>query len=558
MLTYPHFQPHFPQDMWVLPRILEHQATHRADRPFLSWTDAGTPMSFAEVNREVNRLAHGLTGSGIRKGDKVVLFMPNSLEFVLTWFALTKVGAVEVPIGEMQKGAFLEHQLNLSGARTIVTVPDLIGRLAEVEANVPRLERCFLLGDEGVAPPSLHRVTLHSFEQLRTTNAADPGVVVTSRDDAAVLYTSGTTGMSKGVVMTHSHFYFFAEEDVQLTGLTENDVYMTGFPFFHGNAQFLTIYPCLIAGAHCVLYPKFSASDFFGRARRSGATVANLLGATMAFICASPPSMDDRAHKIRTIYAAPLAVDLAKTFTDRFGNIEFVDGFGQTEISNIFQTPRGAIRPPGASGVLMDQWFEVRLADPETDEEVPEGEVGELLVRHKVPGTMTSGYLGMPEKTVETWRNLWFHTGDALRRDAEGWYYFVDRVKDALRRRGENISSFEVESVIRSHPAVAECAVIGVKADEQGGEDEVKVCVIVKEGETLDYADLIAWCDARMGHFMVPRYVEVMPALPQTPSEKVKKKELREMGVTASTWDRQRAGVLLASERDSTRRARRG
>ncbi len=557
MLTYPHFQPHFPRDMWVLPRILEHQAARRADRPFLSWTDAGTPMSFSEVNREVNRIAHGLSGAGIGKGDKVVLFMPNCLEFVVTWFALTKIGAVEVPVGEMQKGAFLEHQLKLSGARTIITVAGLLDRLAEVEANVPRLEVCYLLGD--TAPPgALRRARLRSFAELRTGNTSNPETVITPRDEAAVLYTSGTTGMSKGVVMSHSHFYFFAEEDVQLTGLTEHDVYMTGFPFFHGNAQFLTIYPCLIAGAHCVLYPKFSASDFFGRAARSGATVANLLGATMAFICATAPSPNDRAHKIRTIYAAPLAVELAETFADRFGPIEFVDGFGQTEISNIFQTPRGAPRPPGASGVLMDQWFEVRIADPETDEEVREGEVGELLVRHKVPGTMTSGYLGMPEKTVETWRNLWFHTGDALRRDAEGWYYFVDRVKDALRRRGENISSFEVESVIRSHPAIAECAVIGVKADEQAGEDEVKACVIVKDGNTLDCAELIAWCDARMAPFMVPRYIEIMTALPQTPSEKVKKKELRELGVTAATWDRERAGVLLASEHKTTRRANHG
>jgi crotonobetaine/carnitine-CoA ligase len=410
-----------------------------------------------------------------------------------------------------------------------------------VEEQVPHLEQCFLIGD-APSPSPLRRVAVRSASKLRTGNETNPGMDVTPRDDAAVLYTSGTTGMSKGVIMPHSQFYFFAEEDVQLVGLTDQDVYMTGFPFSHGNAQFLTIYPCLIAGAHCVLYPKFSASDYFGRARRCGATVGNLLGATMAFICATSRTGADRDHKLRTIYAAPLAFDLAKEFTDRFGNIEFVDGFGQTEISNVFMTPRGAKRPEGASGVLVDQWFEVRIADPETDEEVPEGEIGELLVRHRVPGTISNGYLGMPEKTVETWRNLWFHTGDALRRDAEGWYYFVDRVKDALRRRGENISSFEVESVIRSHPAVAEVAVIGVKADEKGGEDEVKACIILREGQSLDFAELIAWCDARMGQHMVPRYIEVMNSLPQTPSEKVKKKDLRERGITPETWDRQRAG----------------
>ena len=550
LLTYPHFDPTFPPDMWVLPKILEHQADRRANRPFLSWTDAGTPMTFAEVNRRVNRLAHGFTAAGVGKGDKVVLFLPNSLEFVLLWFALTKIGAVEVPVGEMQKGTFLEHQLRISSARIIVTTPELMSRLAEVEANVEQLETCYLLGGTTEEGP-LTRVNIRSVAALETEDENNPGIEVTPRDEAAVLYTSGTTGMSKGVVMPHSQFYFFAEEDVQLVGLTEDDVYMTGFPFFHGNAQFLTIYPCLVAGAHCVLYPKFSASDYFGRARRSGATVANLLGATMAFICATPPSKNDRNHRLRTIYAAPLAVDLAKLFTDRFGDIEFVDGFGQTEISNIFQTPRGAKRPPGASGVLMDQWFEIRLADPETDEPVAEGEVGELLVRHKVPGTISNGYLGMPEKTVETWRNLWFHTGDALRRDAEGWYYFVDRVKDALRRRGENISSFEVESVVRTHAAIAECAVIGVPADEQAGENEVMACVIVNDGETLDYDDLIAWCEVRMATFMVPRYIEVMEALPQTPSEKIRKKELRERGVTDRTWDRENSSALSGNSRKS-------
>lgn len=549
MLTYPHYGSRFPREMWVLPRILEHQARERGGRPFLSWTDAGEPLSFAEVNRRVNSLAHGLAAQGVAKGDKVVLYLPNCLEFVLTWFALAKLGAVEVPVGDIQKGAFLAHQLNLSQARRIVTVSALVDRLAEVEDEVPLLETCYLLDPAAGAKRALRRVDVRPFAELDSGRTDDPDVRVTPQDVAAVLYTSGTTGWSKGVVMPHSQFFFFAEEDVELVGLTEDDVYMTGFPFFHGNAQFLTIYPCMIAGAHCVLYPRFSASDYFGRARRSGATVANLLGATMSFICSTPPSQDDRNHRLRTIYAAPLAFDLAKEFTGRFGPIEFVDGFGQTEISNVFMTPRGAKRPEGASGVLVDQFFEVVIADPETDEPVPEGAVGELMVRHKQPGIMCSGYLGMPEKTVETWRNLWFHTGDALRRDADGWYYFVDRVKDALRRRGENISSFEVESVVRGHPAIAECAVVGVKADERGGEDEVKACVILAEGHaTLDHADLIAWCDARMPAHMVPRYVEVLDKLPQTPSEKIKKKELREKGVTAATWDRVREGVRIKSE----------
>ncbi len=539
MLTFPHFQPHFDRADWTLPFVLEHQAVHRANRPFLSWTDAGRAHSFAEVNTSVNRLAHGMARFGIRHGDFVGILLPNCLDFIFSWFALNKLGAVEVAISDAYKGSFLAHPLKLSQARTLITTATLAQRLVEIEGDIP-IEHLLLVDEPGVVaqPPVFQRIRLHRLADLVSSDTSNPPPACTPQDTAAVLLTSGTTGASKGVVMPHSQFYFFAEEDAQLTRLTEDDVYMTGFPLFHGNAQFLTVYPSLIVGAHCVLYPRFSASDWAGRARRSGATVTNLLGATLAFICAQPPSADDRAHRVRCIYAAPLAPDLAGPFTERFGVHEYVDGFGQTEISNVFMTPPDAKRPPGASGVLVDQWFEIRLADPQTGEEVPPGQAGELLVRHKHPGIISTGYLGMPDKTIESRRDLWFHTGDALRCDAQGWYYFVDRVKDALRRRGENISSFEVESVLRGHASVADCAVVGVAADEKAGEDEVMAFVVPRAGQTLDFADLAAWCDARMPAFMVPRYFDTLQDLPRTPTEKVRKKELRERGVTASTWDR--------------------
>jgi crotonobetaine/carnitine-CoA ligase len=541
MLTFPHFEPHFPREQWTLPFVLEAQAQHRANRPFLSWTDAGRPHTFAEVNATVNRLAHGMARFGIRQHEHVCILSPNSLEFVYAWFALCKLGAVEVAVSDAYKGSFLAHPLQLSKSRILITTAALAHRVRDIEDQIP-IEHIFLLEDpssDGPAePPLFARIQVHRFADLYSDQENNPPAVTKPQDPAAVLLTSGTTGASKGVVMPHSQFYFFAEEDVQLTRLTQDDVYMTGFPLFHGNAQFLTVYPCLIAGAHCVLYTRFSASDWAGRARRSGATVTNLLGATLAFICAQPPSENDRAHKIRCIYAAPLATDLAGPFSERFGVQEFVDGFGQTEISNVFMTPPGEKRPPGASGVLVDQWFEIRLADPETGEPVAEGQAGELLVRHKYPGVISTEYLGMPEKTIESRRDLWFHTGDAMRCDAQGWYYFVDRVKDALRRRGENISSFEVEAVLRTHPGVGDCAVVGVGADQEAGEDEVMAFIVPGQGHKLDYADIAAWCDANMPAFMVPRYFDSLDELPRTPTEKVRKKELRERGIGPQTWDR--------------------
>ncbi len=554
MLTYPEFDFHFPRDQWVLSKILEHQAESIPTKPFLSWQDNGIPLSFAEINATVNRLAHGFAAFGITKEDLVGILLPNCPEFIYAWFALSKLGAVELAISDAYKGSYLAHPLQLSRARTLITNAELAQRVVAIEGDLPSLERILIVDHPAGSAadcPEFRRISVSRLDALFTDNTANPDIAVAPQDLAAVLMTSGTTGPSKGVMMSHSQFYFFAEEDVQLVGLTPEDVYMTGFPLFHGNAQFLTVYPCLIAGAHLVLYPRFSASDWSGRARRSGATVTNLLGATMAFILAQPPSPSDQAHKISRIYAAPLSPDLAGKFTERFGVKDYVDGFGQTEISNVFMTPPNACRPAGASGVLVSQFYEVKLADPDTDEPVPDGQVGELQIRHKIPGIICNGYLGMPEKTLESWRNLWFHTGDGMRRDAEGWYYFVDRVKDALRRRGENISSFEVESGVRSHPAVADCAVVGVLADQEAGEHEVMACVVVKEGASVAPEDLVAWCDKVMPAFMVPRYVEFVASLPRTATEKVRKKELRERGVTSETWDRVKAGCFLTQERKS-------
>src|SRR3546814_273300 len=295
---------------------------------------------------------------------------------------MSKLGAIEVAISEAYKVPVLAYPFRLSRARVLIVAPALIARVAEIEADLPDLQQIFLVGDDAAvaeAASCFDRVKVARYGALLSDKETNPGIAVGPGDPAAVLMTSGTTGPSKGVVMLHSQFYFFAEEDVQLTRLTADDVYMTGFPLFHGNAQFLTVYPCLIAGAHCVLYPRFSASDWAGRARRSGATVTNLLGATMAFILAQPASSDDRAHRVRCIYAAPLAPRLGAEFTERFGVSEFVDGFGQTEISNVFMTPPDATRPPGASGVLVDQVFAVKVANPETGETGAGGEKGEGL-----------------------------------------------------------------------------------------------------------------------------------------------------------------------------------
>ena len=547
MLTFPTFQPHFAQSDWSLPRVLEQQAELHGDRPFLQWTDAQPALSFSEVNRAANRLAHGLAARGVAKGEKVAIFLPNSLEYILLWFAINKLGAAEVTIGDAFKGEFLVHQVVTSGARLMVTTPGLARQIAGLEHRLPQLHRLVLLADaaEGdAAAPTFARIITEPFAELINSLDDNLAINIDPRDLAAVLFTSGTTGPAKAVMMPHSQIYFTAEEAAQVLRLGESDVVMTAFPFFHANAQLLSIYAAMIVGIRCVLYRKFSASGWIDRVRRSGATVTNCLGATMAFIAAQTERADDSKHALRAIYNAPTTPALARLFADRFGVQCIVEGYGQTEISIPFLAPMGFERPAGACGVLVGQWFEVKLIDPQTDEEAAEGGVGELLVRHKAPGIISDGFLGMPEKTLEAWRDLWFHTGDAMRRDNEGWYYFVDRLKDTLRRRGENISSFEVEAALRRHPSVTECAVVAVPATDGGGEDEVLACIVPAPDCVVDCVALIAWCADQMPRFAIPRYVRLLAALPQTPSEKVKKAELRAAGVTADTWDSEAARDL--------------
>ncbi len=235
-------------------------------------------------------------------------------------------------------------------------------------------------------------------------------------------------------------------------------------------------------------------------------------------------------------------------FKDRFGVAEVLEIIGMTETCWPVMSPRGIKPPYAAAGLAVGDWYETRVIDPATDAELPAGEVGELAVRPKVPWIISTGYENMPEQTAETWRNLWFHTGDAVKRDAAGWFYFMDRLKDSIRRRGENISSYEIELQILAHPAVADVAAIAVRPDPTVNDDEIKVFIVLETGHRLDLAQLIQWCDQRLPHFAVPRYAEIVDAFPMTPSGKVQKARLREKGLGVETWDRVAAGVMLQRE----------
>jgi carnitine-CoA ligase len=535
--TYDQMRPTFAEQRdWTLPQVLRARAASHADDVYLDVPEEGATYSYARTLDLSERIAATLLDHA-EIGDRVLLMAPNSAAFVLSWFGAAVAGMVEVPINTAYRGRFLEHQVTVAAPRVAVIDAAYAERFVASRDACGAIERFYVLGGASEVEDACGQLVAHGWvaepwDRLVADAPRDALPDVRHHDPVGILFTSGTTGPSKGVTMSHAHMYFFADECVSLTRLTDADTYLVMGPLFHGNAQFLAAYPALIAGARFVLHERFTASRWIERIRDSGATVTNFVGVMMDFVWKQPRRDDDAENNLRCVFAAPTA-PYVDEFRERFGIEAFVEVFGLTETSMPILSPYGQPRPTGAAGLLDATHFDVRLVDPETDEEVPDGEMGELVVRPRLPWITTLGYYGMPDRTVEAFRNLWFHTGDGMRRDADGWFYFVDRLKDALRRRGENISSYEVESPILEHPEVLECAVVAVPADHAAGEDEVLAAVVTAPGSELTAADLWEWCDERIPAFAVPRYLRFVDALPQTPSGKIRKLDLRGEGASA-------------------------
>lgn len=530
------------RSQWSLPTVLRHHAAQRPDAVWLDAPEEGLTWTYAEMLASAERVGRNLLAAGADKGDRVVLVSSNNSRFVRTWFGTMVAGLVEVPINTAYEHDFLAHQVRTVSARLAVIEDVFAERFVAVAEAAGDITKFWVIdtgrADEAIALLAEHGWEAAVWDELEAEPPAgiDLPEVVPS-DLASVLFTSGTTGPSKGVAMPHAQMYFFADECVSLVRLTSDDAWMSVTPLFHGNAQFMAAYPTLVAGARFVMRSRFSASRWVDQLRESSVTVTNFIGVMMDFIAKQDLRPDDADNPLRVVFAAPTAASLVEPLKERYGIEAFVEVFGLTETSAPIISPYGEVRPDGAAGLAADEWFDVALVDPETDEEVAVGEIGELVIRPKVPFICSMGYFNMPDKTVEAWRNLWFHTGDALRRDAEGWFYFVDRFKDALRRRGENISSYEIETAVLSHPAVVECAVIAVPADSEAGEDEVMAYVITQS--EVGAGELWEHCDSRIPSFAVPRYLRFVEAMPKTPSQRVQKAELRKLGVTPDTHDRQ-------------------
>jgi crotonobetaine/carnitine-CoA ligase len=518
----------------VLPAVLRDQARRRPDREYVR-SIGGPALTYAEFHDLALRYATGFSRLGVVGGDRVVTMLPPSVESYAGWVGLGWLRAVDTAVNTDYRGRMLAYVLEQSGATVAVVAERWLDRLAEVAPLVPGLATVVVTQAASV-PADLPFRALTVDELLEGAPPIDDAEAPRVRDLSCMIYTSGTTGPSKGVLIPWGQMHAFSDGTIPVDDLREDDVFYSMFPVFHGSGRVGAVLMAR-SGGRVVLREQFSGSEYWGDIRAHGCTTTALVGTMPQFLWSQPARPDDADNPLRRAIMLPVLPQY-REFEQRFG-VKLRTCYAMTEIAPVFGTdwdiddPRSCGRPrPG---------FELRLVD-EDDYEVPVGQVGELIVRADEPWTLNAGYFGMPDATAAAWRNGWFHTGDAFRRDEHGNHFFVDRFKDAIRRRGENISSFEVEAHVNTHPEVVESAAVAVPSE--WGEDEVKVVVVRSPGSDLSPEGLIAHLVPIMPRFMVPRYVEFVDSLPKTDAtHRVRKGELRREPLNSNTWDREKAGI---------------
>jgi len=514
----------------VLGGLLRSAAERHGGQTFLEFADS--TRTFSDVDLAANRVANGLAELRVGPGAKVAIMAHNSLAFIEAWLGAARAGAVYVPINTDYKGAILGYQLAKADASHIVIDPSLLDRLEAVATGLPQLKHVILASAAADAPGSISNgAVVTTLSDLMLAPDFNPRVDVKPWDPVAISFTSGTTGPSKGVLASHAHVITFARDWIRAVEFIEGQSIYSCMPLFHAVASWLGVVPALMMGGRIAIAPRFSASGFWEDVRRFRADVAHGIFSMVPILMKQPPHRDDANQPARRFYFAKVDEAFERRFACRI-----VEVYGATETGVVTMTPQGERRRIGSCGRPNTETFDVIIAN-ERDEPVAPGEVGEILVRPKRPYAMLTAYYNNAEATAEAFRNLWFHTGDNARADADGYLYFVDRKKDAIRRRGENISSAEVEAVLNRHPAVLESAVIAVPS--KLGEDEVKAVIVLRGGATLNAEELWAFCDEHMPRFWVPRYIEFRTEMPKTPSQKIQKYLLRDDGSLRELFDRQ-------------------
>lgn len=505
----------------TLHRLLDEQAGRLGARTYAMMD--GAAWSYADIAGLSLRVASALQQAGVGAGERVMVMLPAGRLHLGLWFAISRVGAVETPVNPAYRGLLLRQLIETAEPSLCVVAADFIDAFRAAAEGLVAADRIVLPevleSDAPFVPPA---------------GEADP------RQPSCIVFTSGTTGRSKGVVMSHRHQVCYGQSFREIAGLTEADTTYNFLPFFHVAAKFVAL-GTLLAGGRMLLRSVFSVSNFWSDVRAHQVTVSAAVGGLCHMLNSQPPRPDDADNPLRLIYAVPVPWEFKAQFEARFG-IRFIEGYGATESNLVAYSRLTDPTPRGAAGRASPH-FEIEIQDPFGNRAQP-GEAGEICVRPRRPATMMSGYFGMPDKTLEVLTDCWFHTGDRGYMDVEGYLYFLDRLKDAIRRRGENISSFEVERVLNAFPAISECAVIPMPSEV--GEEEVKAIIVLKEPGGATAEEIFHYAMANMPYFMVPRFIEFRSELPRTPTMKIRKTELRALGNSDATWDCEKVGLKIS------------
>ncbi len=521
----------------TLGQWLREEAARDPDRPFVQC--ASDWVTLRELDRRSDRVAAGLQSAGIEKGDRVAINLANRIEYIVLIYAIAKAGAIQVPLNTYLRGDFLRHQLVQTTPKIYIGDSAAVQMLAPILPMLPEHPRLVLVGgSEGELPitPEL------SYAQLEQCSADLVVADVEPTDACAVIYTSGTTGPSKGCTITHGYYCNLINVFVDAGWYEKGDIVFGANPLFHFSGQTWLVAAALAIRGSAIVEPTFSATTYMARIRETGATAALGMGAMGMAIMAQPPSADDRHHKLRHITFMPSTAEFTEAFERRFGIAPFAEVFGQSECWPVLLgDPRGK-RRPGSMGRLT-KGLQVKIVD-DHDVEVPVGESGEIVVRPDEPLRLFSGYWNDDRGTVEAFRNLWHHTGDRGRVDGDGYFWFADRKKDSLRRRGENVSSVELEQAIAAHPSIAQAAVHAVPSEL--GEDDIKVCLVLVAACEIEPAELFEFLRKSVPYYAIPRYVEVLDSLPANVNGRVQKYKLRERGITETTIDFEKLGHVVA------------
>ena len=519
-----------------LAALVDEHAARYTDRVLAMFDD--DTVTYAQVAERAGHVAAGLRDLGIGPGDRVAIMMTNRSEFLYAWFGILKLGAIEVPIHDAARGPGISHILNTTGARMVIVEDTFLDHVRPYLGDVPSVEHVVLLGETSTGANGGR--PMHDFADLVANAGSVETVDVPPHQPASILFTGGTTGPPKGVVLPHNHNINLGTSTAEVAGYGEDDVLLSVFPLFHANAKYMSTIAAMVVGAKVIINHRFSASRFWDQCRRENVTAFNGMGEMLRILMKQPERPEDRDNPVRVVIGAAAPRDLVLEFESRF-DLAILDVYGLTETGPITFN-RFDQRKAGSMGIPVP-WYEVRVLD-EDDGDVPVGEPGEICIRPTRPSVMMAGYWDNDSATLKSMRNLWFHTGDHGYRDEDDFYFFKARETDSIRRRGENVSAWEIERVLALHPDVLESAAYGVPSPIGG--QEVMAAIVLKPGAAVAPEAVLDFCSGKMAHFAVPRYLRFVDSLPKSHAQRILKQELKAEGADADgVWDRETVGYQV-------------